>query len=426
MKTTYLYNLLFLFFLPLFSAQAAICTSLSDGNWSNPAIWSCGQVPDPDDDVVVIAHDVVLDQDVEITYNNDNVLYGLTINAGASLIDNGMHTLQIGQGNGNGYNGINILGILDVYILTLEKAQSPSSILASTGEITIRCYFENTNRGDIDVNGFLNILGDWHVGNGNTDTNGNGFILVTGCLNTAMGGQLDNIIVDFCVVEPVTDCLCFNGGSDSGAVGNPNGEGNGSQGTTGGSAAECLGLLPVTYLSFTGKIEEATSVCNAKSILEWTTVTELNHEKFVIERSLEGKKFEEVGTLQAKGAKNTLTDYIFTDENIEERVYYYRLKEVSPSDETTYSPIITLQVNADLFFKIFPNPISKGQKLHIYYPSSMQLLRIQNSRGQLLFEEKQDDTNHSHLEIPINLPKGMYFIQIYTQEKILYRRLIVE
>ena len=422
----YLYSLLFLFFLPIFSANALVCTSLSDGNWSDPTIWSCGRVPVSNADIVIIDHDVVLDQDVILTFSTGSVLHSLTINAGASLIDNGMHTLQIGQGSGTGYNGINVEGLLDVYILTLEKTISPTSVISSTGEIIVRCYFENTNRGDIDVNGFFDIRGDWHIGNGNTDTSGGGFVLVEGCLNTGGGGNLDNITVDYCVIAPAPDCLCYNGGNDSGAVGNPNGTGGNGQGTTGGGRDECLGILPVTYLSFTGKVEEATQISNAKVTLQWTTVSELNHEEFVVERSHEGKPFKALGSLKAKGGKNTLTSYQFIDEDTEFGTSYYRLKEITPSGEVSYSPVVSINVDNELFFKVFPNPVSQGQELHVFYPNAIKSLLIQNSQGQVIFEAEQDNKTYSELDIPIDLPKGLYFIQIYTEERVIYRRLIVE
>lgn len=411
--------------MPFFSAQALVCTSTKNGNWSDATVWSCGRVPLAGDQVVV-AHDVILNTNVALNYSTGSVGYSLVVNAGASLIDNGTHTLQIGQNSGTGYNGINILGLLDVYILTLEKADDPVSVIGSTGEVIVRCYFENTNRGDIDVNGFLNIKGDWHIGNGNTDTDGGGFVLVAGCLNTSGGGNLGNITVDFCVVQPAVDCLCFNGGSNSGAVTNPNGTGGGSQGTTGSSEAECLAILPVTYLSFTGRIEKSTAISNAKSIIEWTTVSEINNDRFVVERSHEGKLFKEIATVKSKGGKNTLTSYSFVDENVEEGVYYYRLKEVSPSNEIAYSPVITLTVNVDLFFKVFPNPISKGQKLYIYYPSKIESIQIKTTQGRVVFEQLQEGEYNSDIEIPINLPKGLYMIEFSTEEGIAYRRLIVE
>jgi MSHA biogenesis protein MshQ len=62
------------------AAEAAVCTSLTAGNWSVAGRWSCGHVPLAAD-TVVIAHNVIL--------NNDYTVAGLTVNAGATLDGNG-------------------------------------------------------------------------------------------------------------------------------------------------------------------------------------------------------------------------------------------------------------------------------------------------------------------------------------------------
>ena len=61
-------------------AMAAVCTSLSAGNWNVAARWSCGRVPVAAD-TVVVAHN--------ITLNIDTTIAGLTINNGVSLTDDG-------------------------------------------------------------------------------------------------------------------------------------------------------------------------------------------------------------------------------------------------------------------------------------------------------------------------------------------------
>ena len=61
-------------------AMAAVCTSLSAGNWNTVARWSCGHVPVAAD-TVVVAHN--------ITLNTDSTIAGLTVNGGVSLTDDG-------------------------------------------------------------------------------------------------------------------------------------------------------------------------------------------------------------------------------------------------------------------------------------------------------------------------------------------------
>lgn len=84
------------------TAEAAICTSLSAGNWNTAGRWSCGHVPNTADSVV-IAHN--------ITMNTNPDIVDFTINAGATLDDNGNDltvtgsVLINGTYDGSGNNG---------------------------------------------------------------------------------------------------------------------------------------------------------------------------------------------------------------------------------------------------------------------------------------------------------------------------------
>ncbi len=58
---------LFLFFLTFIASwnfvnnvSAATCNDIADGNWNSAATWSCGLVPDSDDDVVIDSHTVTI------------------------------------------------------------------------------------------------------------------------------------------------------------------------------------------------------------------------------------------------------------------------------------------------------------------------------------------------------------------------------
>jgi len=84
-------------------AAAATCTSLSAGRWDKPVRWDCGHVPVAGD-WVVIAHD-------NVDMRGDYTIAGLTINAGARLVDAGNdltvtgNVLINGTYDGSGNNG---------------------------------------------------------------------------------------------------------------------------------------------------------------------------------------------------------------------------------------------------------------------------------------------------------------------------------
>ncbi len=123
--------------------------------------------------------------------------------------------------------------------------------------------------------------------------------------------------------------------------------------------------LPVRLLSFTG------AKVNADVVLNWKTAMEVNNSHFEVERSIDGKIFEKVGTLAGSGNRSVLTNYGFTDVQVSgksELVVYYKLMQVDFDGKiTSYGPIAiqTKQVANDFNFTAFPNPIITDIQIQI-------------------------------------------------------------
>ncbi len=116
--------------------------------------------------------------------------------------------------------------------------------------------------------------------------------------------------------------------------------------------------LPVTWLSFSGAVK------SDKAYLNWTTAQEVNALRFVVERSLDGRAYTQVGMVAAAGKANKNTDYSFTDAGFPGAAYY-RLLQTDLDGTTAYSKIIYLRSGSTPTPKplIFPNPLAKGNTL---------------------------------------------------------------
>lgn len=93
-----------------------------------------------------------------------------------------------------------------------------------------------------------------------------------------------------------------------------------------------LNLLPVELTSFIAGCE--TDRVN----ISWTTASELNNEKFIVERSVDGTNWNGVLTVDGQGTTNQETEYTVTDDNPRSVLSYYRLKQIDyDGTETVYS-----------------------------------------------------------------------------------------
>lgn len=78
------------------------------------------------------------------------------------------------------------------------------------------------------------------------------------------------------------------------------------------------------------------------NMLEWSTSTEINSHNFVIEKSLDGIEFSNIGLLEAAGMSGEKKAYRFLDMEMNSDRYLYRLKQVDLDGMYNYSQTVLL------------------------------------------------------------------------------------
>lgn len=114
--------------------------------------------------------------------------------------------------------------------------------------------------------------------------------------------------------------------------------------------------LPLNLLTFKGSLQ------NSTTLLEWVTENEANTSKFIVERSTDGRNFQQIGTVLAAGNSSVNNKYSFTDYDVTRQsssVVYYRLKMVDSDDAYKYSNVVTITLpDVTSRVALFPNPAS--------------------------------------------------------------------
>ena len=120
-----------------------------------------------------------------------------------------------------------------------------------------------------------------------------------------------------------------------------------------------FGVVPVDLVEFTGFWDRENDV----NRLSWTTVNEINNEKFEIERATDqNSTFVKIGEVEGAGNSSDILNYFFMDSDIRLSTnYYYRLKQVDYDGGFEYSDIvaITVERNEALSYTVFPNPVKE-------------------------------------------------------------------
>ncbi len=159
-------------------------------------------------------------------------------------------------------------------------------------------------------------------------------------------------------------------------------------------------VLPVELLDFKGKNTEG------GNLLTWQTANEVNNKGFQIERGSDGKAFDNIGFVKAKGSHST---YNFTD-NTPLSTSYYRLRQIDNNGKETLSKVISVANKGNSKLKVSPNPVSNM----LIIETDVDLVRnetntfhIFNLLGQQVLMGKMAQ----RIDVSA-LPQGTYFLKV--------------
>jgi len=175
--------------------------------------------------------------------------------------------------------------------------------------------------------------------------------------------------------------------------------------------------VPVELVSFNASVDDNTVT------LSWITATELNNLGFEVERSGEVEDWEKIGFVSGNGTTTEINYYSFTDENLLEGSYTYRLKQVDLDGTYEYTKIINVDIITPIEFELsqnYPNPFNPSTTIKFSIPEGSQVsLRIYNSLGQEIKElvnRFMESGVHTVNFNAVGLNSGMYFYKLNAGE----------
>jgi hypothetical protein len=175
-------------------------------------------------------------------------------------------------------------------------------------------------------------------------------------------------------------------------------------------------VLPLELISFTASKDK--NSLTDKAIVRWETVQEKDLDIYIVERSLDGKKFFSIGEVKPKGKKETdKMTYIFEDESPEAGINYYRLLSRDLDKTKYYSKIVSVEFASALKPKIFPNPFDSELKLELeieqWLNSEVNIDLFDTAGKQLLNKKITAQGKKLNIDIPTEeLPVGSYIIRV--------------
>jgi len=324
---------------------------------------------------------------------------------------------QTGGGNGGG-------------IILLKANEIATS--GSCGGITISANGETTpnigndGAGGAGAGGSIVIETNiWNINSGCTvsleSNGGNGGSSLSGSIHGGGGGGGQGTII-FSILEPSvnTSVTTTPGSGGCGNNSNPCNEvaesGAGSAGD--GIIDEASGPLPVELLSF--DVNEMNGVVTS----EWTTLSEINNDFFIIENSKNGINWTFVERIEGNGTFSGAINYQSLDLEPYFGKSYYRLKQIDfDGTETIYPP---KSVNIGVFdgIQIYPNPTENVLNVVFDIDHSFEI-KLFDSKGSRI--PIQYTINGLSTQIDLSsVESGIYFVNISDQGNSHMKRIVVK
>jgi hypothetical protein len=184
-------------------------------------------------------------------------------------------------------------------------------------------------------------------------------------------------------------------------------------------ATETKTTPPSRLLSFSSQYK------NHKIVLSWKTDYENELHGFHLERSEDGKKFEDITFEKAKGNYSSGAYYEICDKKATSEVgYIYRLSEINTNGKKNVLKIVQNIAQNNVCKMTLDNYIiEKNLNINIVYKNINEIIiRIVDANGKvILIDHPKTEENTLNLEW---LEKGVYTLKIATSEFELQKKII--
>jgi hypothetical protein len=160
-------------------------------------------------------------------------------------------------------------------------------------------------------------------------------------------------------------------------------------------------VLPVDFKSF-----DITKSATAAQ-LSWIVSSELNLKSYEVEKSLDGKNFKSIATVNATGTEK----YAYTDKDLVNGINYYRIKATDKDGSIKYSVTknIAHNSNGKLEYNVYPNPAKN--ELVIKNLSGNNTITIVDATGRIVMRKNNVNNGLTTLNTT-TLQNGLYSVVI--------------
>ncbi|GAA5220915.1 T9SS type A sorting domain-containing protein [Membranihabitans marinus] len=177
------------------------------------------------------------------------------------------------------------------------------------------------------------------------------------------------------------------------------------------------GSLPLVWENFSVKYNNQYS----KNEVNWSTFSEINCDKFEIERSTDNVHWEVIAETSAKGEANTTTSYSQMLPKEASKYVFYRIKQIDVDGSFTFSNTVLVDNSSHIDtneLNVYPNPAQQYTTVSLKNIQADKV-RIYSSTGKNLTSAinfSLGSTNQLIMDLSA-IPSGLYYLSIDNVNK---------
>jgi ELWxxDGT repeat protein len=173
--------------------------------------------------------------------------------------------------------------------------------------------------------------------------------------------------------------------------------------------------LPVTLTDFTVSLNEG------DALLQWKTAQEINTKDFTVQRSSNGRDFENIGIVRAAGTVYNRQTYSFKDMGIinsGKEVAYYRLIVSDRDGKTKNTNVISLKLRGPGKWNVIvlSNPVRDNLRILLSGITSRVKVSIMDVSGKTIYTNSLQNVN-GEISLPAKLQRGMHVLTVETNNE---------
>ncbi len=185
-------------------------------------------------------------------------------------------------------------------------------------------------------------------------------------------------------------------------------------------------VLPVKLSGFTAGLKRN------RVVVKWETVSEVNVNYFMVEKSTDGQHYMNAGLVFANGNAYGKTAYSMTDDlnTLQSGVLYYRLRSVDIDGKSQLSEVriirIVKQNDNGISIVTYPNPVTN--ELRITNPASWQnkqvIYELFNENGSVVKRTTTGNSSQTETMHVSNLSPGFYILKATANGELAQQKII--